>query len=42
MLAKGGTTVSDIARQTGLSRQAVLRIRDNSAGQEAALARWGM
>lgn len=41
MLAQGGTTVSAIARETGLSRQAVLRIRDTPDAAEAALARWG-
>jgi DNA invertase Pin-like site-specific DNA recombinase len=32
---------SIIARETGLSRQAILRIRDHRAEAEAALARWG-
>ena len=35
-----GTTA--IAKLTGLSRQAVLRIRDDRQGVEAALLRWGM
>ncbi len=34
--------LSAIARDTGLSRQTVLRIRDDLAGAEAALVRWGM
>lgn len=36
--AKEGT--SAIAKATGLTRQAVLRIREDIAGAEAALARW--
>lgn len=36
-----GEGASAIAKATGLSRQAVLRIRDDRAGAEAALARWG-
>ncbi|MEO9607785.1 MULTISPECIES: recombinase family protein [Alphaproteobacteria] len=36
------TTVSAIAKDTGLSRQTVLRIRDEPENCEAALARWGM
>ncbi len=38
--AGGGASV--IARATGLSRQAVLRIRDDPAVAEAALARWAL
>lgn len=41
MLAIGNGT-SDIARETGLTRQTVLRIRDDMEGAEKALARWGM
>lgn len=33
---------SAISKLTGLSRQAILRIRDNPAQAEAALERWGM
>lgn len=41
LIGKGlGTTV--IAREVGLSRQAVLRIRDDPKGVEEALLRWGM
>ena len=36
------STVSAIAKETGLSRQTVLRIRDQPENCEAALARWGM
>lgn len=42
MLAKKAHTVSAIARETNLSRQAVLRIRDEPEAAEAALQRWGM
>lgn len=38
--AGGGASV--IARTTGISRQAVLRIRDDPAVAEAALARWAL
>ncbi|MCE8539721.1 recombinase family protein [Ruegeria pomeroyi] len=42
MLVTGSETVSGIARAVGLSRQAVLRIRDTPEVAEAALSRWGM
>jgi putative DNA-invertase from lambdoid prophage Rac len=34
--------ISVIAKTTGLSRQAIYRIKDDSTEAEAALARWGM
>jgi DNA invertase Pin-like site-specific DNA recombinase len=37
-----GAGASEISKQTGLSRQAILRIREDPAQAEAALARWGM
>ena len=37
-----GETVSGVARTHGVTRQTVLRIRDDRAAAEAALARWGM
>jgi len=37
-----GDTVSSIARDNGVTRQTVLRIRDDRAAAETALARWGM
>lgn len=40
MLAKGDGA-STIAKATGLTRQTVLRIRNDPAGAEAALAAWG-
>lgn len=42
MLAQNARTVSQIAREIGLSRQAVLRIRDTPDAADAALHRWGM
>lgn len=41
-LAAPSPSVSAIARDTGLTRQTVLRIRDDLAGAQAALARWGL
>ncbi len=38
--AGGGASV--IARTTGISRQAILRIRDNPAKAQTALEKWGM
>jgi putative DNA-invertase from lambdoid prophage Rac len=34
--------IAHIAKETGLSRQMVYRIKDDPAGAEAALAAWGM
>ena len=34
--------IASIAKETGLSRQTVYRIKDDPAGAEAALAAWGM
>lgn len=42
LLTQNARTVSQIARETGLSRQAVLRIRDTPDAANAALCRWGM
>lgn len=41
MLAKGAGA-SAIARETGLSRQAVLRIKGDPCAAEGALSRWGL
>ncbi|MFD2251880.1 DNA invertase Pin-like site-specific DNA recombinase [Pseudochelatococcus lubricantis] len=41
MLAMG-EGASAISKATGLTRQTVLRIRDDRTGAEAALARWGL
>jgi len=37
-----GVGPSAVAKETGLSRQAVLRVRDDPEGVENALRRWGM
>ncbi len=37
-----GNGASEISRATGLKRQTVLRIREDQAGAETALAKWGM
>jgi len=37
----GGAGASAIAAVTGLSRQAILRIRDNRIAAESTIARWG-
>ncbi|MFG6611362.1 recombinase family protein [Sulfitobacter sp. 1A12057] len=39
-LTLGARSISDIARECGLSRQTVLRIRDNAQHAQAALERW--
>ena len=41
LVCQGHGTTS-IARDTGLSRQTVIRIRDNRSDVEAALVRWGL
>jgi putative DNA-invertase from lambdoid prophage Rac len=41
MLGKS-SSVGEVARTTGLTRQTVYRIKDYPAGAEAALATWGM
>lgn len=41
-LSAPAPNVSAIARDTGLTRQTVLRIKADPAGAEASLARWGM
>lgn len=33
---------SEIAKETGVSRQTVIRIKKDPAGADAALRRWGM
>lgn len=41
-LSSEGASTSFIARETGLTRQTVLRVRDAPATAEAALGRWGL
>ena len=42
MLGQRTVGVAEIARETGLTRQTVYRIKDDPAGAEAALAAWGL
>jgi DNA invertase Pin-like site-specific DNA recombinase len=42
MLGQEAVGVAQIAKETGLSRQAVYRIKDDPAGSESALTAWGM
>lgn len=41
-MLNAGSGASEIARTAGISRQAILRIRDNPAMAEAALVRWAL
>jgi putative DNA-invertase from lambdoid prophage Rac len=42
MLGQEAVGVAQIAKEIGLSRQAVYRIKDDPAGSESALTAWGM
>jgi DNA invertase Pin-like site-specific DNA recombinase len=42
MLGKQTAGIAQIAKETGLTRQSVYRIRDDPAAAEAALASWGL
>jgi len=42
MLGQQAVGIAQIAKETGLTRQAVYRIKDDPAGAEAALVVWGM
>jgi putative DNA-invertase from lambdoid prophage Rac len=42
MLGQGAVGVAQIAKATGLSRQAIYRIKGDPAASEAALAAWGL
>jgi DNA-binding phage protein len=42
MLGQQAVGIAQIARGTGLTRQAVYRIKDDPASAEAALVVWGM
>ena len=42
MLEQEAVSIAHIARETGLTRQTVYRIKDDPAGAEAALAAWGI
>jgi putative DNA-invertase from lambdoid prophage Rac len=41
MLGQEAVSIAQIARETGLTRQTVYRIKDDPAGAEAALVAWG-
>ena len=42
MLGQEAVSIAQIARETGLTRQTVYRIKDDPAGAEGALGVWGM
>jgi putative DNA-invertase from lambdoid prophage Rac len=42
LLAQEAVGIAHIAKEAGLSRQAIYRIKDDPAGAEAALAAWGL
>ena len=42
MLGQEALGIAQIAKDTGLSRQTIYRIKDDPAGSEAALAAWGV
>jgi putative DNA-invertase from lambdoid prophage Rac len=42
MLGEQPVGVAQIAKETGLTRQTVYRIKGDPAGAEAALVAWGM
>jgi putative DNA-invertase from lambdoid prophage Rac len=42
MLGQEAVGIAQIARETGLTRQTVYRIKDDPVGAEAALVAWGM
>jgi putative DNA-invertase from lambdoid prophage Rac len=42
MLGQQTVGIAHIAKETGLTRQTIYRIKDGPAGAEAALAAWGL
>jgi DNA-binding phage protein len=42
LLAQAALGIAQIAKETGLTRQTVYRIKDDPAGSEAALVAWRM
>jgi hypothetical protein len=42
LLGQDAVGIARIAKDTGLTRQTVYRIKDDPAGAEAALAAWGL
>jgi putative DNA-invertase from lambdoid prophage Rac len=42
MLGQQAVGIAQIAKESGLTRQTIYRIKDSPAGAEAALAAWGL
>jgi putative DNA-invertase from lambdoid prophage Rac len=42
LLAQEAVGIAQVAKETGLTRQTIYRIKDDPAGAEAALAAWGL
>jgi hypothetical protein len=42
MLAQGTVGIAQVAKEMGLTRQTVYRIKHDPAGSEAALVAWGL
>jgi putative DNA-invertase from lambdoid prophage Rac len=42
LLSQEAVGMARIAKETGLTRQTIYRIKDDPAGAEAALAAWGL
>jgi putative DNA-invertase from lambdoid prophage Rac len=42
LLAQEAVGIAQVAKETGLTRQTIYRIKDDPAGSEAALAAWGL
>jgi DNA invertase Pin-like site-specific DNA recombinase len=42
MLSQEAVGIARIAKETGLTRQTIYRIKDDPSGSEAALAAWGL
>ena len=42
MLAEGAVGIAQVAKETGLTRQTVYRIKGDPAGSEAVLVAWGL
>jgi putative DNA-invertase from lambdoid prophage Rac len=42
LLAQGALGIARIAKETGLTRQTIYRIKDDPGSAEAALAAWGL
>ena len=42
MLGQQTVGIAQVAKETGLTRQTIYRIKDDRAGAEGALAAWGL